>query len=204
MSAVLGVPKGKGAPFSKRKLEVLRAAAKLFNEKGFHNTTMDDIAAALKVTKPALYYYAKSKDQILYQVGGIALSNTTETLTSLDQHPGNNAQRLQAFFESWTESVCHEFGRCLVLSKPENLEPDSRELNKKRRREVQQAIIDLIEGGIAEGSIKSCNSALTAQALFDLFNGIAYWYKPSGKLTPNQIAKQYWLNFGLGFLNPNP
>ena len=46
---------------------VLQAAAQLFNERGFHATSLDDIAARLNVTKPTLHYYVKNKDEILLQ-----------------------------------------------------------------------------------------------------------------------------------------
>ena len=46
---------------------VIRAAARAFNEHGFHNTSLDDIAAALEVTKPTIYYYVPNKEQLLYE-----------------------------------------------------------------------------------------------------------------------------------------
>src|SRR2546422_6920381 len=46
---------------------VIRAAAQAFNRKGYHNTSLDDIAAALEVTKPTVYYYVTSKEQLLFQ-----------------------------------------------------------------------------------------------------------------------------------------
>src|SRR2546421_12369540 len=46
---------------------VIRAAAHAFNRKGYHNTSLDDIAAALEVTKPTVYYYVTSKEQLLFQ-----------------------------------------------------------------------------------------------------------------------------------------
>jgi AcrR family transcriptional regulator len=201
MSRVLGEPKGKGASFSTRKLEVLKAAAKLFNERGFHSATMDDIAAALNVTKPALYYYAKSKDEILFEIGSIALSNATGVLDTLTTQENPPAESLEQFFIAWTESICQEFGRCLVLVKPELLEPDSRKISKSKRRKIHQQVISLIQAGINDGTIKQCHPELMSMALFDLFNGITYWYKPGGNMTPAEIAKEYWKNFGLGFLN---
>ena len=200
MSSLLGVPKGKGAPFSKRKLEVLKAAATLFNDRGFHNTTMDDIAAALHVTKPALYYYAKSKDEILFEIGSIALREATDQLSTIANQASSGAERLEIFFTAWTESICQEFGRCLVLTKPESLEPASRKKNKTSRRNVQQKVVDLILLGIQDASIQKCDANLVALALFDLHNGIAYWYKPDGNLTPTGIAQQYWHKFATGIV----
>jgi len=199
VASILGEPKGKGASFSKRKLEVFKAAARLFNERGFHNTTMDDIAATLDVTKPALYYYAKSKDELLFEIGRIALSETTDLLSTLSTANKPGAEHLKIFFSAWTESICQEFGRCLVLTKPESLAVDSRRKSKQSRRRVQQQVLNLIQLGIADGSIKPCDDKLLAQALFDLHNGISYWYKPGGDRTPAEIAAEYWSNFALGF-----
>lgn len=199
MASILGEPKGKGASFSKRKLEVFKAAARLFNERGFHNTTMDDIAATLNVTKPALYYYAKSKDELLFEIGRIALSEATDLLSTISASDKNGAEHLRMFFAAWTESICQEFGRCLVLTKPESLGIDSRRKSKESRRRVQQLVLNLIQLGITDGSIKPCNDKLLAQALFDLHNGITYWYTPSGDQTPAEIAADYWHKFALGF-----
>lgn len=199
MASVLGEPKGKGASFSNRKLEVFKAAARLFNERGFHNTTMDDIAATLNVTKPALYYYAKSKDELLFEIGSIALSEATDLLSNISTADKTGAEHLQTFFAAWTESICREFGRCLVLTKPESLGADSRRKSKKSRNRVQHQVLNIIQLGITDGSIKPCNDKLLAQALFDLHNGISYWYKPDGNQTPAEIAAEYWQNFSLGF-----
>src|ERR1700744_1838014 len=46
---------------------VIRAAAHAFNRKGYHNTSLDDIAAALDVTKPTVYYYVTNKEQLLFE-----------------------------------------------------------------------------------------------------------------------------------------
>jgi len=57
---------------------VLQAAAELFNERGFHATSLDDIAARLNVSKPTLYYYVKNKDEILLQCVSKGLEMTLE------------------------------------------------------------------------------------------------------------------------------
>lgn len=195
MSRVLGEPKGRGAPFGERKLEVLKAAARLFNERGFHNTTMDDIAATLRVTKPALYYYAKSKDEILFQIGDIALSEATRILENISSQNISGAIKLKRFFVEWSISICHEFGRCLILTKPESLEPKSRKKSKANRRKIHRQVVSLIKSGFEDGSVALCDPELVTLALFDLFNGITYWYKPKGKLTPTDIAEKYWQIF---------
>ena len=46
---------------------MIQAAARAFKERGFHNTSLDDIAAALDVTKPTIYYYVANKEQLLFE-----------------------------------------------------------------------------------------------------------------------------------------
>ena len=46
---------------------VIRAAARAFNARGYHNTSIDEIAAALNVTKPTIYYYVANKEQLLLE-----------------------------------------------------------------------------------------------------------------------------------------
>src|SRR5690606_2591801 len=58
------------SPEQQRELKrraILRVASRLFNEKGFHGTSLDEIADVLGVTKTALYYYVRSKDALLYE-----------------------------------------------------------------------------------------------------------------------------------------
>ena len=197
---LVGKPKDKEIRFTDRKLEVLHAAARLFNEQGYHNTTMDDIAAALGVTKPALYYYAKSKDEILYEVISRAVTHAAEMLESQKAQDMPATERLRRFFEAWTHTICGDFGRCLVHTKATSLEPGSRKRDRRSRRGIHDHVANIIRSGIAEGSINECNADLMTLGLFDLFNGIAYWYTPKGELGPAEIAREYWETFAQGLL----
>ena len=74
-----GAPSGADAPSpwrrgrkrprdrSVKREAVIRAAARAFNARGYHNTSLDDIAAALEVTKPTIYYYVANKEQLLFE-----------------------------------------------------------------------------------------------------------------------------------------
>ncbi len=58
----------KGARFSRKRELIVRAAAQAFGRKGFHATTLDEIAAELDVTKASIYYYFETKEELLYEV----------------------------------------------------------------------------------------------------------------------------------------
>src|ERR1700737_4297762 len=59
--------RGRGGEREVKREAVIRPAAHAFNRKGYHNTSLDDIAAALDVTKPTVYYYVTSKEQLLFE-----------------------------------------------------------------------------------------------------------------------------------------
>ncbi|MDG1443343.1 MAG: TetR/AcrR family transcriptional regulator [Pseudomonadales bacterium] len=206
MSQLLGIPKGQGVSYGTRKLEVLRSAAILFNERGFHNTTMDDIAAILNVTKPALYYYAKSKDELLYEIGSIALDNTKALLDRIESTENTGLEKLQQFFSGWTQAICGDFGRCLVLTKPESLEANSRKKSKHNRRQIQTRVESIFRSGLKDHSINmsagKIDARMATMALFDLHNGVAYWFESDSgndaKLPATEIAEHYWKLFAAG------
>src|SRR5580693_10002923 len=104
------------ARYEQRRLEVLRAAARTFNRRGFHTATLDDVADELGVTKPAIYYYAKSKDQLLAACGQLAITSLEAALDKSRGPDWTAAQRLSAFFALYADIICGDFGRCLVLT----------------------------------------------------------------------------------------
>src|SRR5882724_13115388 len=81
-----GIPAEEESYEVKRRM-ALETAARAFNERGFYKTSLDDIAAELNVTKAALYYYFRSKDEILYECHSAAIQSITDT--PLDRRAAN-------------------------------------------------------------------------------------------------------------------
>ncbi len=89
---------------------MLNLAAHSFSTVGYKQTSMDDIAAALAVTKPALYYYAKNKEDILMQCARISLERVELCFTSAKEVQGNGLDRIRVFFRVYANMVVSEFG----------------------------------------------------------------------------------------------
>jgi AcrR family transcriptional regulator len=169
-----------------RRLEVLRAAAKTFNIRGFHVATLDDVADELGVTKPAIYYYARSKDELLSACAQMALEVLEAALDNSATPDPGPVERLRRFFAFYAETICEDFGRCLVLTEPRDLAPASRKTNIAARRALNQGVRDIIREGVAAGAFRPCDDLALASALFDAFNGLAKWFNPKG---PTPLAK---------------
>ncbi|MBI1238217.1 MAG: TetR family transcriptional regulator [Alphaproteobacteria bacterium] len=179
------------AKYEKRRMEVLLAAARTFNRLGFHQATLDDVAQELGVTKPALYYYAKSKDELLFACGRLALDSFAHALDKTSDPDASGLERLTRFFRLYAEIICEDFGRCLVTTEPRDLAPASRRSNIAGRRQLNHAVREIIREGIADGSIRRCDERALAIALFDAFNGIGRWYDAKGANSLAQILDQY-------------
>jgi AcrR family transcriptional regulator len=170
---------------------VIRAAAREFNRKGYHNTSLDDIAARLEVTKPTVYYYVTSKEQLLFEcfVAGV------EQIRAACREARDLAQpardRLNAVLRHYGEAVASEFGWCMVRAEDQDLSPAMSRHIKTLKSEIDQAIRRLIREGVQDGSIEPCDPKMTAFALAGALNWIAHWYREDRSLTGAQIADSF-------------
>ena len=169
---------------------VLLAAVRMFNQRGFHATSLDDVAASLGVTKPMIYHYLGTKDQVLFE----CLSNGLQQLRAAAEdavlQPGTSLDRLRKFLCSYAESMMHDFGRCVVRTGEDSLSPESRAQFRKLKGEIDRVLRDMIEAAAADGSAKIGDVKLTAFAFAGALNWTALWHLPEGPLQANEIASR--------------
>jgi AcrR family transcriptional regulator len=177
---------------------VIRAAALEFNRKGYHNTSLDDIAARLEVTKPTVYYYVTSKEQLLFEcfVAGVERIRSACREVRRLELPGR--ERLNAVLRQYGEAVASEFGWCMVRAEQDDLSPAMSRHVKALKSEIDQGIRRLIREGIADGSIHPCDPKMTAFALAGALNWIAHWYREDQSMSGAQIAEAFVAVFEAG------
>jgi AcrR family transcriptional regulator len=182
---------------------VIRAAAHAFNRKGYHNTSLDDIAAALEVTKPTVYYYVTNKEQLLFECFVAGVEQIRAAFREVRQLKVPARERLQAVLRHYGEAVASEFGWCMVRAEEQDLSPAMSGHIKALKSEIDQGIRRLIREGIQDGSIQPCDPKMTAFALAGALNWIAHWYRENQSLTGAQIAAAFVTIFENG-LRPRP
>jgi AcrR family transcriptional regulator len=170
---------------------VIRAAAHAFNRKGYHNTSLDDIAAALDVTKPTVYYYVTSKEQLLFECFVAGVEQIRAAFREVKQLKVPARERLNAVLRHYGEAVASEFGWCMVRAEEQDLSPDMSSHIKALKSEIDQGIRRLIRDGIQEGSIHPCDPKMTAFALAGALNWIAHWYRENQSMTGAEIAAAF-------------
>jgi AcrR family transcriptional regulator len=191
---------GREEQYRLKRLALLRTAAKAFNELGFHDTSLNDLAKRLNVTKPTLYYYVKNKEDILFECQRIALEQMKDTLEATRRNHHSVLEKIEQIMTRYAEVITDDFGRCLVLSRNQILSAESEDKLKVQHNNLNSAVLELITRGVEEGSIAPCDPKLATFALFGAFNWIAHWHKPGGTWEPREIAQSILQLFKSGLL----
>lgn len=169
---------------------VLRTAVQMFNERGFHATSLEDVAARLGISKPTIYHYLGNKDQVLLECLSSGLEQLREAAEASHRQPGTGLERLRSFLRRFAEVNMSEWGRCVIRTGEENLAPESAERLKVLKREVDGKMRALISEGIADGSIADGDPMIIAFTLAGALNWPARWFNENGKDSAEKVAEQ--------------
>jgi AcrR family transcriptional regulator len=183
---------------------VIRAAARAFNARGYHNTSLDDIAATLEVTKPTLYYYVENKEQLLFECFCAGLEPVRAAFRDASASELSARARLHAVLLRYAQAIASEFGWCMVRAEDQDLSDDMRAHVKSLKSEIDQGIRRLLREGIADGSIAECDPKMTAFALAGALNWIAHWYRDNQPQSAAQVAAAFVALFENGLLPRGP
>ncbi len=168
---------------------LLREAARAFNARGFHNTSLDDVAAVLGVTKAALYYYVRSKQEILFECHMMAYDLGDEALAYARAHGRDGLERAGLVARRFIELYAGGMGRFAVMSEHDALDETQRAAVLARRDAFDRALRGLVEEGIADGSIRPVNAKLAVLFLMGAVNWMCTrWFRPDGPLSAAEIA----------------
>ncbi|MGD9599583.1 MAG: TetR/AcrR family transcriptional regulator [Steroidobacteraceae bacterium] len=182
---------------------VILAAARAFREHGYHNTSLDDIAAVLHVTKPTLYYYVASKEQMLFECFREGLGRIAEACGHARRGSASGRERLIAIVRGYVAAITSDFGWCMVRAEDQDLDPALSERIKQLKSEIDQEIRRHVRTGIADGSIGECDPKMVAFALAGALNWIPHWYRDNASLPAGAIADRFVELFVNG-LAPRP
>lgn len=187
-----------------KKEAVLRTAAQIFNEKGFQATTLDEVAARLNVSKPTLYYYVKSKDDILFECVHIGLTMVQDAIAEVEAKGGRAVDKLVAAMMQYAEIVTMDFGMCIIRVGEDPLPKSERAKLRGMKAKIDHEFRRLIEEGIAEGSIAPCDARIAAFTIGGALSWIGRWYRPDGELEQKEIARRMILLLTKGLCSRDP
>ena len=174
--------------------EILRTAARLFQERGYDATSMNDVAAALKLSKGGLYHHFQSKDEILFHIMSHAMDITEERVINVVRRVEGAEERLRELIRLHIGVVLSEEDREITVMLHENhpLPTGLRRKINARKKDYIHFVENLVaDAQCQRGSTSSVTPRAAAFALVGMINWIYQWYKPAGALTGPDIVRQY-------------
>ncbi|GAA1864331.1 TetR/AcrR family transcriptional regulator [Pseudonocardia ailaonensis] len=190
-----GAPRRRGgASTARRELvenELYEHATRLFAERGFAGTSLQDIADALGITRPALYYYVKSKDELLAKLVTEVTNGPLDELNALVAREPDPVGRLRGVVEIIVgrRVTQPERFRLLIRSEAE-LPAELTEAYDESRRVVLKVIAGVIDGGVRAGRFRPVDARVAALGVLGMCNWVAWWFHPGGRDSPDGVIAQ--------------
>lgn len=181
---------------------LLRVAASSFNQKGFAGTSLKDVAAQLDITDAALYYYVRSKEELVYRCYQRALDLGEEALREADAEHGTGLDKVLHYIERQLSILCGPEGPVAILSEIPSLKSNHRELLLTRARAASRRLASFIKTGINDGSIRPCDPELACATIMGALNWVPKWYHPGGHRSSLDQIKSTFLDLFGGGLRP--
>jgi AcrR family transcriptional regulator len=190
-----GAEPGARASTARRELvenELYEHATRLFAERGFAGTSLQDIADALGITRPALYYYVKSKDELLAKLVTEVTNGPLDELNELAAREELDAiAKLRGLVSIIVTRRATQPARFRLLIRSEAQLPD--ELTAAyddSRRAVLKTIVDVIEQGVRGGQLRPVNARVAALGVLGMCNWVSWWFHPDGHESTQDVIEQ--------------
>ena len=181
---------------------ILKASAKIFAEKGFHHTSVRDIARATRMSLSGLYYYFTTKEELLYLIQ----ERCFVTLLQRWEQAGNPQMdvraRIRAFAENHLSFFLHNMPEMKVMAhEDESLTGDFQDKIIVLKRRYVKVIMDLIGELQSQDGGKAIDIRVATFTLFGMMNWIYTWYQPKRDLPFPQLIEQMLRIYFFGLLN---
>ncbi len=176
--------------FEQQRDRMLRAAADCFNQKGYSGTSLKDVANRLGLTDPALYYYVRSKEELVYLCYVRAAEVGREAMQLAIDSGQDGLDKVLRYLRNHVDFMVGERGPIAIMSEVPSLNSVHRKEVLEFSRKHSAAFEALLEEGIADGSIAPCNVRMTGNAIMGAVNWIPKWYHGDSAVA-EQIIEEF-------------
>lgn len=172
---------------------ITNAAREIFAERGYHGTSIRDIAKRAGLSLSALYYWHPSKQHLLAALIEESTHDYFQRCDAALREVGDDpADRLRAIVRSTIEyRVRRRIESNIATREWRNLDPDNRERLAELRRSATRLWTDIIDDGVTYRTFHCTHPDDARRAIIAACNAIAQWYQPTGELTLPQLTERY-------------
>ena len=171
---------------------IIEAAAKIFSEKGYNATSMQDIADAVHLQKASLYHHFSSKQEILVDILDNALdliNNRLELVMAQSLSPNKKLrQAMVSYFKTIAEN---QNLAAVLLMEMKSLDPELKARQASRREKFESIWKELIEEGRQQDIFHRMDPSITGRAILGIMNWSVTWYRRDGPRSAEDIANLF-------------
>jgi AcrR family transcriptional regulator len=180
----------KNPRWQRQRKKILHAAGRLFWQKGYRATTLDDIARTGRINKATVYYYFKNKAFLLFEIVCGIMQEALENARPLMNSALPPREKLRVLILQHTKWILSLKWPAMGQMERRNLPPRLLKEYLVLRDEYEAIFKNIIEEGIRQKEFRRLDPKLYSRFILGLLNSFLNWFKPGGSLSPEEIARQ--------------
>jgi TetR/AcrR family transcriptional regulator, cholesterol catabolism regulator len=179
--------------YDRKRQDVVVQAARVFAERGYDQTTVQDLADELGVAAGGLYHYFGSKEQLLIRICDQLMDPLLQQARELVGEGAPPDELLRELVRLWVAHVVEHRDHMLVFQQERHVidHGDQWRDVRRARKEFERLVEQVLERTRAEVSAPAVDPRLALSALLGMVNHTAQWFRPRGRLSPEQVADGY-------------
>ena len=179
--------------YDRRQQHVVLEAAKVLAERGYDQTSIQDLADAIGLAAGGLYHYIGSKERLLIAICDQLMDPLLEDALALVEDDAPPAEQLRALVRVWVAHVVEHRDHMLVFQQERHVIERGAQWRgvRSRRKRFERLVDDVLARVEASGEAAFADRRLAVSALLGMVNHTAQWYRPRGRLAPREVADGY-------------
>lgn len=172
-----------------RRSEIIEVATRLFSERGYAATSLEDIAEVIGFTKPAIYYYFASKDEILFEIHDGIVRAGLDRVEAIRKAGGSPADQLEQVLREHIARLLDNVEANLVFAREQAALSEDRAADiRARDRAYERAVRAIYADGVGDGSFRDLDPRVAVGSLLAACNWAHRWYRPGGEYATEDVA----------------
>jgi AcrR family transcriptional regulator len=176
--------------YERRRLAVVRTAARVFAERGYRQTSIDDLVEATGLQRGGLYHYIDGKQQLLLLIHDELMGPLLERIEPIVAAGGDPEQQLRDVMRAWVAHVAEHRDHMTVFTEERRLlesDPEWKSVRDARDR-FRDLLAGLLSRGAAKGTFEVSDPEIALLSILGIVNHMAVWFDPHGRLAPVEVA----------------
>jgi TetR/AcrR family transcriptional regulator, cholesterol catabolism regulator len=179
--------------YDRKQQQLVRQAARLFADRGYDQTTIQDLAQEIDLAAGGIYHYVGSKENLLAMICDQLMDPLLERTRELLKEPADPAAQLRELVRLWVDHVTENRDHMLVFQQERHVIETGEQWREARasRKRFERLLEGVVDELHAHDEARLGDPRMTLFALLGMVNHTVQWYRPRGTLSPQQIADGY-------------